>query len=309
MNRSYVATLIMFLSVSNSVVAQTQVPNTFQAGQPARAAEVNANFDALEAAIDANATAITQIPAGPEGPQGPPGPEGVMGPTGPQGPQGLEGPQGPEGPQGIPGASGCSATQQDSNVIITCADGSSAVLASAGTVVILPEGGVSGEPPITVPNGEFVVVDAADVVLGLTRSASAEETLWALEIDVLGTQKRFWIRNNHFTQQVEILATGNSVYYLSTDCSGPFFAAGNSFAVQVDGQFYVPGNTSAGSLFSHSYRDLTSTVDPSSGLRYWAYGPCVTGLSARSGAWFLYEFTQPSEWINAVYPVRLAQIP
>jgi hypothetical protein len=39
-----------------SAPAQTQVPHEFQAGQPARASEVNANFDALEAAIDAQST-------------------------------------------------------------------------------------------------------------------------------------------------------------------------------------------------------------------------------------------------------------
>ena len=99
---------LLLLVLSSAASAQTQVPNEFQSGTPARAAEVNANFDALEAAIDANVTAITQIPAGPEGPQGPQGdpgpqgPQGVMGPTGPtgaQGPQGIEGPQGPVGPR------------------------------------------------------------------------------------------------------------------------------------------------------------------------------------------------------------------
>jgi len=71
--------------VSGIALGQTQVPNTFSAGQPARAAEVNENFDALESAIDLNATAITQIPAGPEGPQG------DVGPQGPQGNDGLQG--------------------------------------------------------------------------------------------------------------------------------------------------------------------------------------------------------------------------
>ena len=57
------------LALVSTTFAQTQVPNEFQAGQPARAAEVNANFDALENAVDQNATAIQNIPAGPEGPQ------------------------------------------------------------------------------------------------------------------------------------------------------------------------------------------------------------------------------------------------
>ena len=73
------AAVLALLGYASIAIGQTEVPNTFQAGQPARAAEVNANFDALESAIDQNANAISQIPAGPEGPQGP------AGPTGPQG--------------------------------------------------------------------------------------------------------------------------------------------------------------------------------------------------------------------------------
>ena len=95
--------VLAVLTVSNPGFGQTAVPNTFEAGQPARAAEVNANFDALESAIETNATAITQIPAGPEGPegpQGPVGPPGAQGPVGPTGPQGATGPQGPQGEQG-----------------------------------------------------------------------------------------------------------------------------------------------------------------------------------------------------------------
>ena len=48
----------VLLFASFHVVAQTQVPNVFEDGTPARAAEVNANFDAIEAALPpANCTA------------------------------------------------------------------------------------------------------------------------------------------------------------------------------------------------------------------------------------------------------------
>lgn len=43
--------------------AQTQVPYDFQSGEPARAAEVNANFDALEAGIDANSSSLEAVRA------------------------------------------------------------------------------------------------------------------------------------------------------------------------------------------------------------------------------------------------------
>ena len=50
---------ILFLAASMAANAQTQVPHDFQSGTPARAAEVNANFDTLETAIDANTAAVT----------------------------------------------------------------------------------------------------------------------------------------------------------------------------------------------------------------------------------------------------------
>ena len=59
----------VLLFASFHAVAQTQVPNVFEDGTPASAAEVNENFDTLEAAIDA-------IPEGPAGPQGEQGPAG-----------------------------------------------------------------------------------------------------------------------------------------------------------------------------------------------------------------------------------------
>ena len=87
------------LVASFGVVADTEVPNIFTDGTPANAKEVNANFDALEAAIDA-------IPEGSAGPAGPAGADGEDGVTGPAGPQGEAGPQGPVGLTGATGAKG-----------------------------------------------------------------------------------------------------------------------------------------------------------------------------------------------------------
>ena len=98
----------VLLFASFDVVAQTQVPNVFEDGTPASAAEVNANFDALEAAIDA----IPEGPAGPQGEKGDPGDIGPIGPRGLIGPQGEKGnpgdigPIGPQGEKGNPGDQG-----------------------------------------------------------------------------------------------------------------------------------------------------------------------------------------------------------
>ena len=47
------------LMIASTVYGQTQVPNNFQSGQPALAAEVNANFAELESAANQNASDIT----------------------------------------------------------------------------------------------------------------------------------------------------------------------------------------------------------------------------------------------------------
>ena len=99
----------VLLFASFHAVAQTQVPNVFEDGTPASAAEVNANFDALEAAIDA-------IPEGPAGPQGEKGDQGDTGATGPQGEKGDKGDTGdtgPQGPIGLTGATGATGAKGD----------------------------------------------------------------------------------------------------------------------------------------------------------------------------------------------------
>ena len=71
--------------------------NTFNAGETARASEVNDNFDAVESAVDGNDTLITDHEGRIvvlENDVGVPGPEG------PQGVQGVQGAEGAEGPAG-----------------------------------------------------------------------------------------------------------------------------------------------------------------------------------------------------------------
>ncbi len=55
--RTISALVITFL-YSTMAIGQTEVPNTFQSGQPARAAEVNDNFTTLESAVNDNSTDI-----------------------------------------------------------------------------------------------------------------------------------------------------------------------------------------------------------------------------------------------------------
>lgn len=127
--------------IASSALGQTQVPVTFQAGQPALAADVNSNFTTLQSAINQNAGDIllvqnlswmgdwqtslvyavndlvqfqgstyvaAQATSGTEDPTDAAfwsliAAEGAVGPTGPQGPQGLQGVVGPQGLQGNQG--------------------------------------------------------------------------------------------------------------------------------------------------------------------------------------------------------------
>ena len=135
----FVPAILLLLPLS--ALAQTQVPNVFEDGTPASAADVNANFDALESAIDSNDEdfelfrADTQLalppsncstdqiikwngsawvcsdPSGAAGPQGEKGDTGDIGPQGPQGPQGERGVTGPQGFQGLQGETGATGPQ------------------------------------------------------------------------------------------------------------------------------------------------------------------------------------------------------
>ena len=133
------------LVASFGALAQTQVPNVFEDGTPASAAEVNENFEALETAIDdvaagadgrtiLNGTAAPSSDTGAEGdffldttnsmlygpkttsgwgsgvsligPTGATGEKGDTGDAGPQGVQGIQGEQGAQGATGLTGATG-----------------------------------------------------------------------------------------------------------------------------------------------------------------------------------------------------------
>ena len=135
--------------IAGMASAQTQVPNIFQAGQPARAAEVNENFAVLETAVDQNADDIAQIAqlswmgdwqasvnyaiddlvqfqgstyVAVQGTSGTEDPtdgafwslfaaSGAPGPQGQQGDVGPQGPQGSQGPQGLQGLQGSQGPQ------------------------------------------------------------------------------------------------------------------------------------------------------------------------------------------------------
>ena len=200
------------------------------------------------------------------------------------------------------GSGGCSAEQDGSTVVIACADGTSGVLAGAGTVVVYPEGGIVGD--ITVqswPTGTIVFEDDNGVVL-----AEASQIGSSLVFD-LDNVKGTFVNVPEGRVVITGLRSGERVYFSSDDCSGQAFGTTDIFIYDMDGQLGVPHpNAEKSEILSNSYFNSgsgnfkTDTYSPS--------GSCKSEQSVVN-AHPLVEYTPPSEFRSAAYPVKLAQLP
>ena len=136
------------------------VPHTFQTGTPARASEVNANFEAVKTVVNANADSLDQTQADVNtlrgrvdaiqpapGPQGPQGPQGQQGDTGPQGRAGPQGPAGAQGPSGTPGPTGPQGPSSPTLIVV----------GANGVDVGLAMYGSSGHQSSNEPSGNYVI--------------------------------------------------------------------------------------------------------------------------------------------------------
>jgi hypothetical protein len=134
------------------------------------------------------------------------------------------------------GGGGCSATQQDNSVVIECADGSSGVIAGAGTVVVYPEGTIGTIPTDSYNTGDIVVVDANDVMLG-PGSTSYDGGCWLADGTIYN--------DNANANTVFAPICGESVWYKTQDCSGLVFV---QRLVKIGDTWFVksqPGSTNA----------------------------------------------------------------
>ena len=212
---------------------------------------------------DTGATGATG-PVGLTGPQGEQGPKGDTGATGATGPVGLTGPQGEQGPKGDTGEQGpeglagndgtscssaqdgsnvliscddgtsgllasgeCSAEQSGSDVLIVCSSGSTATLRSAGVVVVgLPEGEV-GEIIDTFYTGDIVVKDYSDVLLGEYIAIGSTATTFKMLTDKAdATSGRELYVNNDIEAVYGVVSGGQQIWFENADCEGAVFFPG-----------------------------------------------------------------------------------
>jgi hypothetical protein len=230
--------------------------------------------------------------------------ENGTGADGATGTQGLAGATGAQGAAGAAGADGCSAEQNGSSVIIACADGTSGVLASAGTVVIYPEGGVTGQSPVVSwPTGAIVFQDANGLVLGDAVPIGGQTTIY---LD--GFQGAFF--NNAETELLVLTGWGggSNVYFLSPDCSGQgFVSRSDDDFHEISGKLFVRDMTFSPTetLFESARRSGSASF---ASTRYSTTGSCRVGQTVVNALPAI-TYTPAPEILNAAYPVRLEQLP
>jgi Collagen triple helix repeat (20 copies) len=190
------------------------IPNTFVAGTPAKAADVNANFTTVADAINnttqtvtALQTTVQKIPAGPEGPQGPQGPVGAQGTQGVKGANGITGTAGPAGPAGAAGSMGPAGAQG--------AAGPAGAQGPQGAVGAAGPTGAAGPPGA---GTSLSVYDANNVLIGP----------W-----FPGGQVVITAQGSTFYTSVNasglVFNGGGGVYYTTSDCTGtPYFWTGST---------------------------------------------------------------------------------
>jgi hypothetical protein len=220
----------------------------------------------------------------------------------------------------IEGVGGCTATQQDNSVLIECADGTSGVIAGAGTVVLLPEGTVGETPNIeNISVGDFYYADGNGVLLsryyeGLTEHYYGVSTTLG---DSLSSLVSMQVHQVDETQTLYLLEGGaeTTLYYAEFDCLGTPWAGVNGGALRFDGQWWVFGLTEASGqqTLLKSYRTSDKYIGWDDGgiPGSWELSECVNleNPSPITIGAFPALYDPPTEWLNAAYPLTLVQKP
>ena len=205
----------------------------------------------------------------------------------------------------------CSASQDGNNVVISCTDGSSGLLAGSGTVVVFSEGVIGESMTASVPAGAVVFVDSADVVLGEVFAGSSPPRI-KLGIDDAGLAFSGMLINVDAEQRVALFPAtwnNNTARYLEADCSGsPFIVERSEWfgLVMVEDVLYArKEKVSDQALFKGKRASAywNGTVE-----EFGPTGDCVqedfVGTAFATGI-----YTPSQEIRDAAYPVRLEQLP
>ena len=203
----------------------------------------------------------------------------------------------------------CSATQDGNNVVISCTDGSSGLLAGSGTVVVFSEGVIGESMTASVPSGAVVFVDSADVVLGEVFPGGSPPRI-KLGIDDAGLAFSGLLINVDAEQRVALFpATRHTARYLEADCSGPPFIVEYSDwfgLVMVEDVLYARKEKVSdqalfkGKRISAYWNETFEEPGPA--------GDCVQEDSVNT-AFATGIYTPSQEIRDAAYPVRLEQLP
>jgi len=272
LHRLLIVLSIAALVVSVSAIAQTQVPNVFEDGTPASAAEVNENFQYV-----------------------------------------LE---------NASGGGGCSATQQDNSVVIECADGTSGVIAGAGTMVVVPEGYVGDVPTETVPQGQIVAVDGeGNIISGQAINIDSDENgvknLQTI-FNTAGNDRAFTavLVNDRGSNSAHAVPTeafyrrDTYIRFIEEDCQGAsgvsiyplyYFRYGGKFAGGADAGKGQCGNQLT--LF-RSYKLADKWLKGSWVADNNCYDALATDIFCP-----IVDVTPPALWAEIIYPIGVQQLP
>ena len=203
--------------------------------------------------------------------------------------------------------------------MIECADGTSGVIAGAGTVVIMPEVSATEIPDITsIPSGEFVWRDANGVLLAYWDSGVTGSPVSYLKYRArLDTPVvRFTLVNHHADQAVYLSSRGAGAFYAESDCSGTGFTRSSATELIIFGPeegLFIAANRVDSAIASvdlpaRGRRDGAGTE--SSAWPAPEAGECVAiAPSPQRGMVPIVGIEFPDEILNAAYPIEVDQLP
>lgn len=296
------------------------------AGQYRIAIGPNENTSTLESMVVIGAIGL-QGPAGRDGSDGRDGVDGKEAVDGRDGVDGLPGRDGLNGLPGDPGEPGepgqdgssCSAFQNGSSVLVSCTDGTSAVLASSGTVVVVPEVATEPYDVNTINTGDIIVVDNTDALLGVVSASFGSNFGNIVEVASNIDGKDLASLSNTTSGEIFIGAyfVGNysTLFFTEADCRGAALVLnGYQDVVMFTGDYRDPTRQ----YFLSGSARLDGTVlskSTYSAQRYFGgnviseASPCTNQDNALSAPWLAEKFSLADELLNAVYPVALEQLP